>query len=58
MKEILNYVIKNKTLQKLTLSKAADKNIIRTTGRLIEIKENLYLALESFLTDGKAIQNI
>lgn len=56
MKEVLTYVIENRILQKLTLSKCVDKEIIRTTGRLIEIKGKVYLALESFYTDGKAIQ--
>ena len=56
MKEILTYVIENRILQKLTLSKCVDKEIIRTTGRLIEIKGKLYLALECFYTNGKAIQ--
>lgn len=57
MKEILTYVFENKILQKLTLSKYVNKEIIRTTGRLIEIKGKLHLALESFYNDGKAIQN-
>ena len=56
MKEILSYVINNKILQKLTLSKSTDSAIIRTTGRLIEIKGQLFLALENFCTDGKAVQ--
>ncbi len=56
MKEILRYVIDNKILQKLTLSKCENATVIRTTGRLIEIKGKLYLALESFHSDGKAIQ--
>ena len=56
MKEILSYVIDHKMLTKLTLSKPADPGIIRATGRLIEIKGQIYLALERFCTDGKAIQ--
>ena len=56
MKQILSYVIENKMLTKLTLSKPSDPTIIRATGRLIEIKGQLYLALERFCTDGKAIQ--
>ena len=56
MKEILTYVIREKTLTKLTFSKSVDKNILRTTGRLTQIKGKLYLALESFLADGKAVQ--
>lgn len=59
MKEILSYVIENRILTKLTLSKCADSTVIRATGRLIEIKGKLYLALERFCTDGKALhQNI
>ena len=56
MKEILSYIIENRILQKITLSKCVDKEITRTTGRLIEIKGNVYLALESFYTNGKTIQ--
>ena len=56
MQEILAYVIREKTLTKLTLSKSADKDVLRTTGRLTQIKGKLYLALESFLADGKAVQ--
>ena len=56
MIETLNYILKNKTLQKLTLSKCEDATVLRTTGRLIEIKGRVFLALESFLTDGKAVQ--
>ena len=56
MKEILSYVIENRILLKITLSKCVDKEITRTTGRLIEIKGNVYLALESFYTNGKTIQ--
>ena len=56
MKEILMYVTENRTLRKLTLSKCADSNILRATGRLIEIKGALYLALETFYSDGKVQQ--
>ena len=56
MLEILNHVISNKTLQKLTLSKCVDKGILRTTGRLTMIKGSVYLSLESFHSDGKATQ--
>lgn len=56
MKDILNDIIDSRTLTKLTLSKSFDSNILRTTGRLIELKDGVYLALESFLSDGKAVQ--
>ena len=56
MKDILTYAIQEQILTKLTLSKSADKNILRTTGRLTKLKGKLYLALESFLADGKAVQ--
>lgn len=53
MNKILHDVICNKSLQKLTLSKPADGNILRTTGRLIEMKGQIFLALETFYADGK-----
>ena len=56
MQNVISYVIENRILKKLVLSKSADKEILRTTGRLIEIKGEVYLALESFMADGKAIQ--
>ena len=56
MIEILKFVIENKTLQKLTLSKPVNSTVLRATGRLIEIKGNLYIALETFHSDGKATQ--
>lgn len=56
MKDILTYVIENKTLQKITLSKCTDEEVLRTTGRLIEIKGNLYLALEIAYKNGKVNQ--
>ena len=56
MQDVISYVIDNRILKKLVLSKSTDKEIIRTTGRLIELKGEIYLALESFMTDGKAIQ--
>lgn len=56
MQNVISYVIENRILKKLVLSKSVDKEIIRTTGRLIEIKGEVYLALESFMQDGKAIQ--
>ena len=55
MKDILTYVIENRTLTKLTLSKCINSTILRTSGRLFEQKGVLYLTLESFLSDGKAI---
>jgi len=56
MKEVLSYAIAQQILTKLTLSKSVDSKILRTTGRLTKIKGKLYLALESFLADGKALQ--
>lgn len=59
MKEVLSYVIRQRILTKLTLSKPVDPTVIRATGRLVEIKGKLYLALERFCTDGKALhQNL
>ena len=56
MTETLKFIFDNQILTKLTLSKPEDKTILRTTGRLVSLKGSVYLALESFLTDGKAIQ--
>ena len=56
MKDILTYAIRERILTKLTLSKSVDSKILRTTGRLTQIKGQVYLALESFLADGKAVQ--
>ncbi len=56
MKEILSYVIENRVLQKITLSKYAQDEILRATGRLVEIKGKLFLALETYHSDGKATQ--
>ena len=53
MDKILTYVIENKTLQKITLSKPSDSSILRATARLMEIKGHLHLSLELFLSDNK-----
>ena len=59
MKQLFEHIFANQTLVGFTLSKAEDKTILRTTGRLVKLKDGVYLALESFLTDGKAVhQNI
>lgn len=55
MNKLLNDIFQNQTLTGLTLSKCEDKTILRTTGRLIKLKDGVYLALESFLADGKAV---
>lgn len=55
MKQLLTHIFDNQTLSGLTLSKPEDKTILRTTGRLIKLKDGVYLALESFLSDGKAV---
>lgn len=55
MKDVLSFVIENKLLKKLTLSKPVSSEVLRATGRLIEIKGSLYLALETFYK-GKVIQ--
>lgn len=56
MKDILSNVISNKLLTKLTLSKSSNDDILRATGRLIEIKGSVYLALEYFYNTGKTLQ--
>ncbi len=53
MNEILRSVLCNKILQKLTLSKPSDSNILRSSGRLVEMKGQVFFALETFYADGK-----
>ncbi len=55
MKQLLTHIFENQTLTGLTLSKCQDPTILRTTGRLVKIKDGVFLALESFLSDGKAV---
>lgn len=55
MKELLTYIFQNQTLTGLTLSKCEDTAILRTTGRLVKLKGAVHLALETFLSDGKAV---
>ncbi len=50
----LNDAITERTLKKLVLSRSSDKSILRTEGKLIELKGALNLQLETFTTDGKA----
>jgi SAM-dependent methyltransferase len=50
----LNSVIEETTLKKLVFSRPTDKKILRTEGKLINIKENTALQLETFTSDGKA----
>ena len=56
MKDVITYVIDNKVLSKLVLSKSTDENILRASGRLTLVKGETCLALETFYKDGKAIQ--
>ena len=55
MKQLLTHIFENQTLTGLTLSKPEEKAVLRTTGRLIKLKDGIYLTLEHFLSDGKAI---
>lgn len=55
MKQLLIHIFANRTLTGLTLSKCQDSTVLRTTGRLVQIKNGLYLTLETFLSDGKAV---
>ena len=54
MREIINEVIKNKTLKKIIFSKPTDKSVLKTTGMLFDKSGEVYLQLETFTTDGKA----
>ena len=50
----LSDAITGRTLKKLVLSRPSDKSILRTEGKLIELKGALKLQLETFTPDGKA----
>lgn len=56
MLKIFESVISNMILKKIVLSKPVNKSLTRSVGKLITIKNELYLQIESFYTDGKAIQ--
>ena len=56
MLEIFKRVIEKRILKKMVLSKPVNKNLIKSVAKLITIKNELYLQIESFYTDGKAIQ--
>ena len=55
MNKLFTHIFEHQTLTGLTLSKCQDPTILRTTGRLVKLKDGIYLALESFLSDGKAV---
>lgn len=56
MLEIFKRVISKRILKKIVLSKAVNKGIVKSVAKLITIKNELYLQIESFYTDGKAVQ--
>lgn len=51
----LDKLLRSETLIKLILSRADDKNIKRTEGRIFSNKGKTYLQLETFTNDGKAL---
>jgi hypothetical protein len=55
MREIINEVINNKTLKKIVFSKPVDKSVMKTTGTLFEKNGQLYIQLETFTKDDKAL---
>ena len=52
---MLSDAIDNQTLKKLILSRPSDKSILRTEGHLFEKKGEIFLQLETFTADGKAL---
>ena len=50
----LNTAISGATLKKLVLSRPSDKTVVRTEGRIYN-KDGIFLQLETFKTDGKAL---
>lgn len=56
MVKIFHSVIEKRILKKIVLSKCTDKSIIKSVASLITIKDDLYLQIETFHSDGKATQ--
>ncbi len=54
MLELFKSVIENRILKKIILSKPSDKKILKSVATLIKIKDELYLQIETFTSDGKA----
>ena len=55
MREIINDIINNRTLKKIIFSRSADRSIIKTTGTLFDNDGYVYIQLETFMKDGKAL---
>ena len=55
LSQIISSAIERRILKKIVFSKARDKNIIKTVATLFTKGDGLFLQLESFQTDGKAI---
>lgn len=53
---IIEAAVANKTLSKLIMSRSRDKTILRTVVTLFEGSGELYVCVESFLSDGKAVR--
>ena len=56
MDKIIDSIIKNKNLIKMVFSKSKDENILKTTCHLTTIKNQSFIAFESFFKDGKTRQ--
>ena len=55
LRNSLNSVIDNSTLNKIIFSKPENKNIFRAEGRIIKIKDKRFFQIETFMKDGKAL---
>ncbi len=56
MKELLSFVINNKTLVNAVLSKSTNSSVLKAKCRLVEIKGEINLQLETFYSDNKVKQ--
>ncbi len=56
MRQLLSFVIQNKTLVNAVLSKSTDKNVLKAKCRLVEIKNKLCMQVETFYNDNKVLQ--
>ncbi|MBE6574347.1 MAG: SAM-dependent methyltransferase [Ruminococcaceae bacterium] len=56
MQNIFDNAISKRILKKIVLSKPINKAVTKSVAKLITMKDELYLQIETFHTDGKATQ--
>lgn len=56
LEKLVKEIVRSGGLIKAVFSRPRDKSVIRTTSRIIELKNKRYMQFETFLCDGKALQ--